>query len=79
MPETMPGFLLIAGTVLFVLSFFKGPLKIMQIEIPGLSRSGQITLRVLGIIFLIIAGYYYYQHAKGGYSLELLPILKNSF
>ncbi|MEW8440376.1 MAG: hypothetical protein AB2689_19685 [Candidatus Thiodiazotropha taylori] len=55
MPETFPGFLVIAGLILFVFSLFSDPIRFMENEIPVLERSKRITLAVIGIL-LFAAG-----------------------
>jgi hypothetical protein len=52
MPTTVPGFLLMAGTAMILLSCVGGGLEIKELKLPELSRLSRSLIAVLGIIFL---------------------------
>lgn len=60
MPNTLPGFLIAAGLVLFVFSLFDGAITIKGASLPSLNRKGRITLMVFGPILMLIGGGIYY-------------------
>ena len=59
MPDTLPGFLIVAGLVLFVFSLFEGAFTIKGANLPSLNKKGRYTLMLLGPILMIIGGYVY--------------------
>lgn len=59
MPKTLPGFLMVAGLLMFVGSLFIGKLKYKGIELPALPKGARITIRILGIIFMIASALLY--------------------
>jgi hypothetical protein len=71
MPKTLPGFLLLAGTLLLLLGLFSKPLKVKEITIPNLGKSGRIIVAILGVAFLGISAFLYYE-----WSLGVIPMLE---
>jgi len=59
MIETLPGFLLVAGLILFVFSLFTGPFSYKHISIPALSKIKRIVLSILGCLLFAFGGYLY--------------------
>ena len=53
MPSTLPGFLAVAGTLMFVASLFTGPLKFWIFEIERISLKARKILKILGIAFML--------------------------
>ncbi len=50
MPETLPGFLMVAGLTSFVVGLFRGPVEFGPVKLPDQSDRSRMTLRVLGIV-----------------------------
>ena len=60
MPVTLPGLLIAAGLTLFVGSLFRGPVDVLGVKLPALSDQARMTLRVLGIVLMVVsAGLHY--------------------
>jgi hypothetical protein len=55
MPTPLPGFLLVAGTLLIVLSFMRGSFQVEKVKIPSFDESGRAIVRVIGVIFCALA------------------------
>jgi len=53
MPTTVAGFLLLAGLMLFILSLLYGAVEYKDIKLPSLKPGGRLTVRVLGICFML--------------------------
>ncbi len=59
MPTTLPGFLLFAGLLMFLISLLDGPLTYKDMKLPSLNHRARLWVRVLGIAFMVIsAGLY---------------------
>ena len=65
MPTTLPGFLLVAGTLMFVLSLFDKPIEVKEFKLPTMNSRSRMALRVIGCIFLILSAYIYYPYVSG--------------
>ncbi len=65
MPTTLPGFLLVAGTLMVVLSLFDRPVEIKEFKLPTSNSSSRMALRVIGCMFLILSAYIYYPYVSG--------------
>ncbi len=52
MPSTMPGFLLLSGLLMFLISLFGGGIKFKDLELPTLSKRNRKILCTLGVIFM---------------------------
>lgn len=63
MPETLPGFLIVAGTILFVGSLFRGSLEFKSIKLPKLEDRARMVMMALGITFMITSVVLYYLKA----------------
>jgi hypothetical protein len=53
MPSTLPGFLLLAGILMFLLSLFRGSVKIKDTALPALSKRNRWIVRMLGLAFML--------------------------
>ncbi|WP_148043088.1 hypothetical protein [Methylocystis hirsuta] len=62
MPKTLPGFLLMAGTLMIIFSLFKGNIELKGFKIQNMDAFGRNTLRIMGIIFIGISAYIYYNY-----------------
>jgi hypothetical protein len=55
MPSTMPGFLLLSGLLMFLVSLFGGGIKFKGVEIPTLSKRNRKILCTLGVVFMVVS------------------------
>ena len=53
MPSTLPGFLVLVGTVLFIGSLFKGSLSVGSISLPELTDKNRQIVRYTGMLFFV--------------------------
>lgn len=60
MTDTLPGFLLVAGLILFVSSLFAGGVRYKDIHLPALSTGSRWLIRVLGIVLFFGGSYLYW-------------------
>lgn len=78
MPKTLPGFLLMAGTLMVVFSLLKGNIELKEFKIPSMDAFGRNILRIIGIIFLCISAYIYYNYMyrPSGIPGDGLPLME---
>lgn len=62
MPKTLPGFLLMAGTLMLIFSLLKGNIEFKGFKIQSIDVYGRNILRIMGIIFICISAYIYYNY-----------------
>jgi len=74
MPDTLPGFLLLSGLLMFLFSLFKGSIKYKDINIPSASTTTRLLIGGLGIIFMCLSGAIYINYMQPSqYSLDEIP------
>jgi hypothetical protein len=66
MPKTLAGFLLVAGTAMFVLSLLKGNFKVKEVELPLPQGRGRFAFGGLGVVFLVLAAIFYWSQIFSG-------------
>ncbi len=71
MPVTLPGFLIAAGLTLFVGSLFRGPVDVLGVKLPALSDQARMTLRVLGIVLIVVSAVLFYFGITPCYLMDL--------
>ena len=52
MPDTLPGLLILAGIVIFVISHFGGSVSVKEVTIPGLKPRARKSLRTFAMILM---------------------------
>lgn len=62
MPKTMPGFLLLAGVIMFVLSLIGGRIKAKDVSIPFIGNRSRWVLGSVGMLFIVYSLYIYATH-----------------
>ena len=67
MPDTLPGFLLLSGLLMFLFSLFKGSIKYKDINIPSASTTTRVIIGALGIIFMCLSGAIYINYMQPSY------------
>jgi hypothetical protein len=61
MPNTLPGFLVVAGVIMYVLSLFTGKFTAQDIE-GEIKPSNRNKLRKMGVTFMFLGGVFYGLH-----------------
>jgi len=74
LPKTMPGFLLLAGVIMFVFSLFSGKIKAKDLELPALSKPSRWALGCVGAVFILLS-FWFYQHSNSR-PQALMPLSK---
>jgi hypothetical protein len=64
MPTTLPGWLLLLGTILIVASVVKGRIAVKEVEVQEIDSRGRNVLMVLGALFIITSGLIYYKYMQ---------------
>ena len=59
--KTPRGFLFFVGLVMCMLSVIFGPVEIGGIRPPVLPQNARITIYIIGVFFMIVAGWLYYK------------------
>jgi len=72
LPKTMPGFLLLAGVIMFVFSLFSGKIRAKDLELPALSKLSRWALGCVGAVFILLS-FWFYLHS-GTKNLGLQPL-----
>jgi len=66
MPTTLAGFLLFAGTIMLVISFLQGTVKVKGVELTAPGPRDRLALRMTGLLFLCLAATLYVAAIIGG-------------
>jgi hypothetical protein len=70
MPDTLPGFLMLAGLLLFVVSLYTKPIEVKETKLPTLNYKARRTVRYLGIAFMLSSAGLYAGGLFGMYSVQ---------
>jgi hypothetical protein len=64
MPKTLPGFLLLAGLVLVVVSCVRGRIEVAKVKVEPLDGQARWIFRLLGIIMMLLSAWLYITYAS---------------
>ena len=71
-PTTLAEFLLVIGTAMFVVSLLEGRVRVKELEVPTPDRGGRLILRILGVLFVLVAASMYWASLNPGNKFDEL-------